>query len=64
VLQDAGWGVTEPTQPADFMIGDYMPISRGGWWVNRLDLNYAARWLEISGEYLDKRFTLIFEDFR
>jgi hypothetical protein len=46
------------------MIGDYMPISRGGWWINRLDLNYAARRLEISGEYLDKRFTLIFRGFQ
>jgi len=43
---------------------DRLALSRGAWLINRIDLNYAARTLEISATWdEDRAFRLIFMNF-
>lgn len=51
------------TAQTDLMIGE-RALDRGAWLINRLDLNYRTRSLEITADDEEEReFRLIFKDF-
>jgi hypothetical protein len=50
------------TMQTELMIGE-LALDQGGWLINRLEMNFGGRALEIAAKYDDRPFRLVFKDF-